>query len=194
MPELVRIAHSVDRHHAPVADIERRDRVDCAARVDHDKAGQPVEPDAMNGLRRRQVSGLRQAFEEADNLVAAIDGIERRGPLATAVGIEDGVLGKKLGELRRIAGHEGAMKCVGQPRRLVLRHPKPRPRLPRPAALDAASGSVRPTSSIGLPAMFPRRAAKLGCSNVAAAALSASRSSSVISTITAIYQARSRSP
>ena len=59
-----------------------------------------------------------------------MDWIERGRPLAAAIGIEDGVLGKKLGELRRIAGHQGAMKCVGQPRRLVLRHAKPRPRLP----------------------------------------------------------------
>jgi len=49
-------------------------------------------------------------------------------------------------------------------------------------ALDAASGSARPTSSIGLPAARP------GYSSVAAAALSASRSSSVIQTITAIHQ------
>ena len=61
-------------------------------------------------------------------------------------------------------------------------------------ALDAASGSARPTNSIGLPTMLPRRAARPGCSSVAAAARSALKSSSVIRTIAAIYQARSRSP
>ena len=70
MRELVRVAHGIDRHDAPVANIERRDRVDCSAPVDHNKARQPVEPNAMNGLGWRQVSGLRQAFEEADNPVA----------------------------------------------------------------------------------------------------------------------------
>src|SRR6266545_280796 len=54
-------------------------------------------------------------------------------------------------------------------------------------ASDAASGSARPTSSIGLPAMLPRRAAKPGCSSVAAAARSALRSSSLIRIIAAIY-------
>ena len=53
MRELVRIAHGVDRRNSAVANIERRDRVDCAAPVDHNKAGQPVQPDAMNGLGRR---------------------------------------------------------------------------------------------------------------------------------------------
>ena len=47
-------------------------------------------------------------------------------------------------------------------------------------ALDAASGRARPTSSIGLPAMLPRRAAHPGYSSIAAAARSALRSSSVV--------------
>jgi len=53
-------------------------------------------------------------------------------------------------------------------------------------ALDAASGIALLTNSIGLPVMLLRQATRPGCSSVATAAPSASRSSSVIRTIAAI--------
>ena len=62
MRELVRAAHGIDRHDAPVANIERRDRVDCAAPVDHNKAGQPgrdERPRAAVGFR--PAPGLRRS-------------------------------------------------------------------------------------------------------------------------------------
>ena len=47
-------------------------------------------------------------------------------------------------------------------------------------ACTAAAGSAEPMSSIGLPAMLPSRAARLGCSSAATALRSAVRSRSLM--------------
>src|SRR5262245_18791951 len=104
MRELVRVAYRVDRRNTAVADIKRRDRLVCAISIVHEQTRQPIESKAMNGLGRRQVPLLRQAFEEADDLVPAMDRVERGRPLAAAVGIEDSVLGENAGEFRGVAG------------------------------------------------------------------------------------------
>src|SRR5262249_23111274 len=144
MRQLVRIAYGVDRRNAAVADIERRHRVGCAILIEHKKTRQSIDSNAMNRLGRRQVSLLRQAFEEADDLVPVMYLIERGLPLAAVVAIEDCVLCENLGEFGGVAGYDGAMKRVRHPRRLVLRNAKPRPRLTH---VSPAARSQLPTGA-----------------------------------------------
>src|SRR5882672_12251754 len=112
----------------PLADIDGRDRVDVAVAINHHKARQPVDLHLVNG-RGHEPAPARYALEEANDLVAAIDGIERCRALAAAVGIENGIRREHLGELCRITAHDGTLKRIGEPRHLLLWHAKARPRV-----------------------------------------------------------------
>jgi hypothetical protein len=128
--ELVGIAHGVHGGDPPIANLER-ERLHLAVVIDDDdEPRHAVDARLADGLRRRQRTFSRQSDKEADDLVPAADGIERRRPLPAAIGMEDGVLGQKLCQARHIAGQDRRVERVRQPDSIRQGRGKPRPRLP----------------------------------------------------------------
>ena len=101
-------------------------RVSAPSAVRITKPGRPLirTGSASGGTSSQPLPA--EAGDEPQDLVAAVDRVERRVALAAAVGVEHRVLGEQLREAGEVAALQGGVERAGEPRGCVGAGREPR--------------------------------------------------------------------
>ena len=158
MPQLVGIAHDVDRRDLAILDLERG-RLQLAVALARDEPRQAIDHARFEQGRRPPGEQRRERSKQLQHAPVAGHRNDRGRAPAAAIGVERYVAGEQGAERGRITAARSGEECLRQRQALLAIHRIARPGLPdvgpRPGGQLAAGGFLPPQRlgylAIGLP-------------------------------------------